>query len=176
MHFTVERDVGDDFALIGFVGGAEVVDVNTGELGHEPVGDAGRDAAHDEVVNALFAPAGDDVVAFFELLEELGDLVGVVLEVAVHGEDVFTRGVVKTGGKGGCLAEVAAELDDEYAAIDRGDLFKELIGTVTGSVVDEDQLEGATDLLHDLLEAGVEGSNVFIFVMEGNNNRIFRHN
>ena len=68
--------------------------------GHEPVGDARGDAAEDEVVGALGAPAADDVVALFELGEEVGDLVGVVLEVAVHGEDEVALGVVEAGGEG----------------------------------------------------------------------------
>ena len=46
---------------------------------HEPVGDAGRDAA-EKVVAAMFAPAADDVVALFKLGEEVGDLVGIVLK------------------------------------------------------------------------------------------------
>src|SRR5579863_2616630 len=87
VHLAVERDVLDDFAAIGLEGSAEVVDVDAGEPGHEPVGAARRNAAHDEVVNAILAPAGNDVVAFLEFLEEAGNLIGIVLQIAVHGED-----------------------------------------------------------------------------------------
>ncbi len=117
----------------------------------------------------------DDVVALFELFKEVGDLVGVVLQVAVHGEDELARGVVEAGGQGRGLAEVAAQLDDEHAAVDRGDLFEKLVGTVAGAIVDEDQLERVADLLHDLFQARVEGGNVLFFVMEGNDNGILRH-
>ena len=121
------------------------------------------------------APAADDVVALFEFGEEVGDFVGVVLEVAVHGEDDLALGVVEAGSEGGGLAEVAAELDDEDAAVYGGDLFEQAVGAVAGAVVDEDELEGFADLLHHGLEAVVEGGDVFFLVMEWNDDGIFRH-
>ena len=175
VHLAVEGDVLDDLAAVGLEGGAEVVDVDAAEDCHEPVGGAGRDAAQEEVVGALRAPAADDVVAFFELGEEVGDLVGIVLEIAVHGEDVVALGVVEAGGEGRGLTEVAAELDDEDAAVYGGDLFEKAIGAVAGAIVDEDQLEGFADLLHDGLEAVVESGDVLLFVMERNDDGIFRH-
>ena len=151
------------------------MDVNAGEPGHEPVGAAGGNAAHDEVVDALFAPAGDDVVAFFKPLEEAGDLVGIVLQVAVHGEDEFAGGVVEAGGERRGLAEVAAELYDEDAAVDRGNLFKQTIAAVSGAIVDEDQLKALPDLFHDLLQAGIEDGDILFFVVKRHDNGIFRH-
>ncbi len=112
-------------------------------------------AAHDEVVNALLAPAGDDVVALFELFEEVGNVVGIVLQVAVHGENELARGVVETRRQRRGLAEVAAQLDDQHAAIDRGDLFQQLVGAVAGAIVDKDQLKTVAHLLHHLLQARV---------------------
>ncbi len=175
MHLAVEGNVLDDLAAVGLEGGAEVVDVDAAEDRHEPVGGARRDAAEEEVVATLRAPAADDVVALFELGEEVGDLVGVVLEIAVHGEDVVALGVVEAGGEGGGLAEVAAELDDEDAAVYGSDLFEEAIGAVAGAIVDEDQFEGFADLLHDGLEAVVECGDVLFFVVEGHDDGVFRH-
>jgi len=123
----------------------------------------------------MFAPAADDVVTLFKLGEEVGDLVGIVLEIAVHGEDEVALGVVEAGGEGGGLAEVSAELDDENAAVDGGDLFKQAVGAVSGSIIDEDQFEGFTDLLHYRFETVVEGGDVLFFVMERNDDGIFRH-
>ncbi len=175
VHFAVEGDVLDDLAAIGLEGGAEVVDVDAGEDGHELVGGAGGDAAEEEVVAALGSPAADDVVSFFEFGEEVRDLVGVVLEVAVHGEDELTLGVVEAGGEGGGLAEVASKLDDEDARIDGGDLFEQAVGAVTGAVVDEDEFKGVVDLLHDGFEPVVEGGDVLFFVVEGDDDGVFRH-
>src|ERR1700727_1291216 len=95
VHLAVERDVLDDLAAVGLEGGAEVVDIDSAESGHEPVGAAGRNAAEEEVVSALGTPTADDVVALFELGEEVWDLVGRVLEVAVHGKDELALGVVE---------------------------------------------------------------------------------
>ena len=72
-----------------------------------------------------------------------------MLEVAVHGENKFALRVVEAGGEGGGLAEVAAELNDEDARVDGSDLFQKAVGSVAGAVVDEDELEGVADLLHD---------------------------
>ena len=38
MHLPVKRDILDDFAAVGFEGGAEVVDIDSAEEGHKPVG------------------------------------------------------------------------------------------------------------------------------------------
>ena len=179
VHFAVERDVLDDFAAVGLEGGAEVVDGDAGEGGHQLVGGAGGDASEKEVVAAFGAPTADDVVAFLEFGEEAGDLVGVVLEVAVHGEDELALRVVEAGGEGGGLAEVAAEFDDEDARIDGGDLFKEAVGAVAGAVVDEDEFKGLARVgehgFHDGFEAVVEGGDVFFFVVEGDDDGELRH-
>jgi len=98
-----------------------------------------------------------------------------VLEIAVHGEDIVALGVVEAGGEGGGLAEVAAELDDENAAVYGGDLFKQAVGPVAGTIVDEDQFEGFADLLHDRFETVVEGGDVLFFIMERNDDGIFWH-
>ena len=88
MHLAVEGDILDDLAAVGLEGCAEVVDVDTGEGGHELVCGAGGDAAHEEVVAALVSPATNDIVALFQFGEEARNFVGIVLQIAVHGEDV----------------------------------------------------------------------------------------
>ncbi len=98
-----------------------------------------------------------------------------MLEVTVHGEDEVSLGMIEACGEGGGLAEVATELDDEDAAVYGSDLLEESVGAIAGAVVDEDQLEGVTDLLHHGLEAVVEGGDIVFFVMEGYDDRIFRH-
>jgi hypothetical protein len=98
-----------------------------------------------------------------------------VLEIAVHGEDVVALGVVEAGGEGRGLAEVAAKLDNENAAVYGGDLFKQTVGPVAGAIVDEDQFEGFANLLHYRFETVVEGGDVLLFIMERNDDGIFRH-
>jgi cell division protein FtsI/penicillin-binding protein 2 len=83
--------------------------------------------------------------------------------------------MIESGGEAGGLAEVAAQLDDEDTAVDRRDLFKELVGAVAGAVVDKDELERVANLLHDLLEAIVESCDVVFFVVERDYDGVLRH-
>src|SRR6185437_5138501 len=130
VHFAVKRDVLDDLSAIGLEGSSEVVNVHAGEFGHEPIGAARRNAAQNEVVNALFAPAGDNVIAFIELFQEGGNVIGIVLQVAIHGKDELARGMIESGRQSRRLTEVAPQLDDQHAAVDRGDLFEQLVSAV----------------------------------------------
>ena len=84
-----------------------------------------------------------------------GNLVGVVLQVAVHGQDELARGVVEARRQRRGLAEVAAQLDDQHTAVDRGNLLHQLVSPVAGAVVHQHQLEVVAHLLHHLLQARV---------------------
>ena len=131
MHLAVERNVLDDLAAVGLEGGSEIVDLHAAECCHKPVCNEGRDAAKDKIIAALTAPSADNVVAFFELGQETGDLVGVVLQVSIHCQNEVTLRMVEAGGKGRGLSEVAAQFDDQHAAVHSSDLFEETIGPVT---------------------------------------------
>jgi hypothetical protein len=98
-----------------------------------------------------------------------------VLQVAIHGQDEFARGMIEAGGKGRGLAEVAPQFHHENPAVDCRNLFEELVGAVVGAVVDQHQLKALPYLLHDLLEAGVENRYVLFFVVKWHNNRVFCH-
>ena len=78
-----------------------------------------------------------------ELVEEAGDLGGVVLEVGVEGEDDVASGGLEAGGEGGGLAEVAAEADGADAGVGGGEPADGGPGAVAAAVVDEEELEGA---------------------------------
>src|SRR5207302_9964681 len=49
MQFSIQRYPRDDLAPIGLEGGAEIVNVNAAQLGHQPVGAARGDTAEPEV-------------------------------------------------------------------------------------------------------------------------------
>ena len=134
-----------------------------------------RDAPHDEVVDALLAPAADDVVALAQLLQEHRNVVGIVLQIAVHGDDVFAFGVIEARGQRGGLAEVAAQLDHHHAAVDRGNLLQHPEGVVAAAVVDEDQLERLAGGFHDHLQAVVELGDVLFFVVKRYDDGVLRH-
>src|SRR5580700_8471223 len=86
VHFTVQRDVFNDFAAINLEGGAEIVDVHTGKFAHHPVSGSGWKAPKEEIVHAFFAPAADDIgMGGFKSCEQRRYVPRVVLEIAVHG-------------------------------------------------------------------------------------------
>src|SRR5215469_16507749 len=67
MQFAVERDLLENLAAIGLESGPEIVNVDAAELGHQPVRASRGDAPQPEIVDALFAPAADDVVTLGDL-------------------------------------------------------------------------------------------------------------
>ena len=145
------------------------------ELGHQPIGDLRRNATHDEVVDALFAPAADDVVTLAQFLQEQRNVVGIVLQIAIHGDHVLAFGVIESGGQRGSLAEVAAQLHHYHAAIDRGNLLQHPEGVVATAIVDKHQLERLAGSFHHDLQAVVELGDILFFVVEGYDYRILRH-
>src|SRR4029077_310631 len=88
VHFTVQPDIFDNFAAVNLEGRTEIMNINAEKFGHHPVGDARRNAAQEEIIDTFLAPAADDVAARgFERLEHGGNVIRVVLKVAVHGND-----------------------------------------------------------------------------------------
>ena len=92
----------------------------------------GRIAARD-------APARRDVGAV-ERVEQLGDVLRLVLQVAVHRHDQVAARAREPGVHRGVLAEVALEADDAHARVglvQRAQLRERVVGR---AVVDEDGL------------------------------------
>ena len=73
------------------------------------------------VVLPVLAPAAHDVVALVDLRQQPRDVVRVVLQVAVHGDDDVAAAVVDPGLDCRRLAEVAAKRDHAHAAIADGE-------------------------------------------------------
>ena len=149
--------------------------VDAAEFGHQPVGDLRRQSPHDEVVDALLAPAADDVVTLAQLVEEQRNVVGIVLQIAVHRDDVFALSVVKARGERRGLPEVAAQLYHHNAAIDTGDLLQQPEGVVAAAVIHKHQLERLAGCFHDRLQPVVQLGDVFFFVVEGYDDGILKH-
>src|ERR1035438_2887293 len=155
VHLPVERNVLDHFTAISLESRAKVVDVYAREPGHEPVRAVRWKPPQHQVVNPDLAPAGDNVVSLFELFNEAGDIIRVMLQVPVHGEDKLARCMVETGCQSRGLTEVPAKLHHQHAAVYRCNLLKELVGPIAGPVIDQHQLKIITHLLHNLLQASV---------------------
>ncbi len=85
-------------------------------------------------------PAADDVEPGVELGQEPGDLGGIVLPVAVEGEDRLPPARPEPRRQGGGLAEVPAEPDSPDPRVAPGQLGDDPPGVVAAPVVDEDDL------------------------------------
>ena len=166
VHFAVEADAFDDFAAVGFERAAEVVEAHAAEPGDEFVGHDAGGIAFEGVVLPVFAPAADDVEAFVELGEEEGDVFGVVLEVAIHGDDDVAFCKIEPCHHGGGLAVVAAEVDDFHAVVFGGDFIEQLVGAIAGAVVHEDEFPRLRDFLHRAAHLGVKVGDVAGFVVD----------
>src|SRR5258706_3250463 len=140
VQLAVERNLLENLAAVCLESGAEVVDIDAAELGHNPVGNSRREAPQPEVIDALLAPSADDVIALGDFFDEQRDVRRIVLQVAIHGNDEFTAHVIEAGGEAGGLAEIAPQLDYRDAAIHRRDLARQ----------DESVHVAAVILQHDL--------------------------
>ena len=87
VHFAVQAETGDDFALVGFQGAAVIMQGDAGHGADHPVGQVGGQGAGDEVILAVFAPAADHVIAFIDFFDHGRNVARVVLQVGVAQHD-----------------------------------------------------------------------------------------
>src|ERR1017187_1485732 len=93
MQLSIERNLPEDLAAISFERGAKIVNIDAAQLGHQPVGAARRNAPQPEIVDPILAPSADDVVALGNFLEEYRNVGRIMLQVAIHGDNVLAAGV-----------------------------------------------------------------------------------
>src|SRR5215470_7794994 len=117
MQFAVQRHLLENLSAIGFERGSEVVNIDAAQLRHQPVGTPGREAAQPEIVNTHFAPAADDVITLGNLLQKNRNVGGIVLQVAIHSDDVFATRMIEPGCESGGLAEIPAKAHYRHAAV-----------------------------------------------------------
>src|SRR5271165_2827412 len=175
VQFAIERYLLQNVAAVGFERGPEVVDVDAADLGHHPVGDARRDAAHPEIVDAHFAPSADNVVTGRNLFQKQRDVVGIVLQIAIHGDDVLAAGMVETGRQSSGLAEVAAQLDHRYAAVHSCDLAQHGECVIARTIVHQHDFEAFAVRFHDRFQAVVEVGDVLLLIVQRDDDRVLGH-
>src|SRR4029079_10841596 len=109
---AVDGDLGQDLPAVRLEAAVEVMEVDLGEAAGHPVEQERGEPLARRILPALL-PAGDEVeVLLLEDGEEAGDLLRVVLEVTIHGDDDRAARVVEAGAQGRGLAEVAAQADE----------------------------------------------------------------
>src|SRR6266567_7644523 len=126
VQFAVKWNLFQNLAAIRFERGAEVVNIHTAKFSHQPVGAARRNAAQPEVVDADFAPAAYDVVALGNFLKEQGDVRGIMLQIAVHGDDVLTASMIEACGQCRSLPKIPSQADNRDPAVHPGNLAQQL--------------------------------------------------
>ena len=100
------------------------------------------------------------------------DLLGRVLQIAVHLDEPAAARVEVEGLDRGLLAVVAGEADDADARVARTRLAQELGRAVARSVVDEEELEGRADPLHRADDARRERLDVALLVEDGDDDAV----
>ena len=98
-----------------------------------------------------------------------------MLQIAIHGNQIFTGGMIEPGGQGRGLSEVAAQLHHDHTAVDRGDILQRLEGAIAAAVIHENQLKVFTGGFHDGLQPVVKLGAVLFLVVKWDNNRVFDH-
>ena len=70
MQLTIQRNLLQQIAAISLERRAKIVNRHAAQLRHQPVGATRRNAAQPKIINALFAPSADNVIAFGNLFEK----------------------------------------------------------------------------------------------------------
>ena len=84
------------------------------DYGAQKIGCHGDDLLA-QIVLAILSPPGYRVKAvFFQMMDQAGYVFGIVLQVPVHGDDVFMTGGLDSSVQGCGLAEVAPQADIFY--------------------------------------------------------------
>ena len=170
MHLAVEPDVVQHAAAVGLQRAAVVVQVDAGHDGDQAVGDA-ADQHSARLVLAVLPPARNDVVALGDLVQQFGDVGGIVLQVGVDGDDDIAPGGIDAGHHGGRLAVVAAEVQHADPRVLTGGLVQPRGRAVQRAVVDKDDFIVPAPGLHHGNQAFDQGSDVPLFVIDGHNDR-----
>ena len=121
-------------------------------LEHAAVDEADDPAAEPPVAARLLAleAAEDDVVALERLVDQQEQLVGRVLQVVVHGDDVVAGGLAQAGEVGVVLAVVAQQVEGDDVRRAAGAVGDDVPAPVAAAVVDQHDLVAQARGLEDL--------------------------
>ena len=99
--------------------------------------------------------------------EELRDVVGVVLEIGVHGDDDRAAGALEPGVEGRRLPGVPAESEDADPGILGRQLAEHVARAVGGAVVHEQDLEGLAMAVENADQLPIASLDVRLLVVGG---------
>jgi hypothetical protein len=129
----------------------------------------GKDSGQPGIL-AILSPAVDHVVTLIELLHDAGNILRIILEIRVQGNNDFPPGIIKSGGNGSGLPEIANKFQDTNPLI-QGSQSLEFLGTPIGaSIVDEENFAAGSPGCQTLVETVVQGPEGLEFIKNGNDN------
>jgi hypothetical protein len=173
VHFAVKFEIFDDVLPVGLEGAAIVVKGDAGDFPDQVIGEPGGDFSGEKLVLSFFSPAADDVSALVDFFDQSRDVGGIVLKIAVHGDDQVAPGMVEAGGHGGGLSEIFPQLNDFKGWAGLGQPAGDVKCVVGAAVVDEDHFKIDVEPLHDGQGLIDERGEIFGFVVERDDNRKF---
>src|SRR5262245_9229108 len=91
------------------------------------------------VADAL--PTAHDVKARCQRRQELGNLLWVVLQIGVHGENDFSAGGTETRGQGRSLAEIAPQPETQDTRVTAGQFTDYIPRPVCAAVIDHEDFD-----------------------------------
>jgi len=129
----------------------------------------GKDSGQPGIL-AVLSPAVDHVVTLFELLHDAGNILRIILEIRVQGNNDCPPGIIKSGGNGSGLPEIANKLQNPNPLIQDSQAL-EFLGTPIGaSIVDKENFAGRSPGCQTLVETIVQGFEGLEFIKNGNDN------
>ncbi len=163
-----------DVPSVAFQGTAVVVQMDSTDPADQTIGQVRGQDSGKQVILAVLSPTVDHVITFFELLHDAGNILRIILEIRVQGNDDFPPGIIKTGRNGSGLPEIANKLQDTNPLI-QGNQALEFLGTPIGaSIVDEEDFATGFPGDQTLLETVVQGFESLEFVKNGNDDGEFK--
>lgn len=143
---------------VAFQGAAIVAQIDTADPADQAIGQVrGKDSGQPGIL-AILSPAVDHVVTLIELLHDAGNILRIILEIRVQGNNDFPPGIIKSGGNGSGLPEIANKLQDPNPLIQDSQAL-EFLGTPIGaSIVDEENFAAGSPGCQTLVETVVQGS------------------
>src|SRR3989304_5696490 len=162
---AVEREPPEAFAAEGPEGAATVLDRIAADRVPDPVGDAGGDLADPRILPAR--PPARHRVPPVQVTEQRRDVVGVVLEVRIHGDDPAPAGRLEPGVGGRRLSRVDLEPDEPHAGIALAESTNRLRAPVPAPIVHEDDLVAEAGRIEDFPDLRPEERQVGLLVVHG---------
>src|SRR5467141_2953125 len=171
MQLPIEGEVLNNLSAVGLEGSAKVMQWDSRKLSHGPIRNAARQAAGKPSVFPFRAPTTNDVEAFVKFFDERRNLGGIVLQIAVHGDDDFASGGVKPRLQRRSLTKVSPQSDHTNARICFLNIPKNCGAAVCAPVVDEDDLIGLSERAHHLCQRDIKRCRAAFFVKDGYDDR-----